>query len=841
MSRALRVLGPLLLLFAAPLAAQLAPASAGGLAAYAEETRMLGHNLRVLVIGAHPDDEDTELLAWLARGKGAEAAYLALNRGEGGQNLVGGELGESLGLLRTEELLSARRLDGARQYFTRAYDFGFSKTLDDTWAHWPQDSILKDVVRIVRKFRPQVIVTIFTGTPRDGHGQHQAAGWAARAAFAAAGDSTRFPELLTEEGLAPWTPLKLYQSTRFNGLPTTLTLDGGALDRITGLTYHQLAMASRSRHRSQNMGQLQGLGPSDIRMALVTDRTGTGAGGLFAGVDTTLVPALGAPGASAFAAQVALIRSRPDSLATAALDSASRILASAARRSSPVILDQARHLSRARAIALGLAQDAVSSDDRVTPGQTVDVTVLAANGGSAPVSLSDSLAVPAGWTLSLGSADAPLAPVPGKLAEQHYQVVVPATADATTPYFLRVPRDGDIYRWPASAREWWGDPFEPAPLRATFSLPGDLVPVEREVTERTNDQVIGEVRLPVVVQPAIDVRVDRDTVLLPAGAEHELRLLVSLDHAARDTIRGQVMIEVPAGWREPEPQRFAFTREDERDAYAFTVTIPASARAGRYALRAVAVTSDGRRFSEGLRSLAYEHVRPRTWTQPASVSVVLANLTLPPLTAVGYIRGAADRVPEALIAAGIPVTVLDAAQLENGDLSRFEAIVVGPRAYEVDAALVQHNRRLLDYVKAGGLLLVQYQQYQFIQGGFAPLSLTIARPHDRVTDEHSPVTVLEPSSPVFTAPNRISPTDWDNWIQERGLYFAHTWDDGYTPLLSMHDPGEAPMKGSLLVANVGKGRYVYTGLAFFRELPAGVPGAFRLFANLLALHPAPVP
>jgi LmbE family N-acetylglucosaminyl deacetylase len=840
MSRALRGLALLLLFFAAPLAAQLQPASAGGLVAYAEETRMLGHNLRVLVIGAHPDDEDTELLAWLARGKGAEAAYLALNRGEGGQNLVGGELGESLGLLRTEELLSARRLDGARQYFTRAYDFGFSKTLDDTWAQWPQDSILKDVTRIIRKFRPQVIVTIFTGTPRDGHGQHQAAGWAARAAFEAAGDSTRFPELLTEEGLAAWTPLKLYQSTRFNGLPTTLTLDGGALDRVTGLTYHQLAMASRSRHRSQNMGQLQSLGPSDIKMALVTDRTGKGTGGLFAGIDTTLAPVLGAAAARAYAAQVALIRSEPDSLAPAALDSASRIMGSV-RLDSPIVLDQARHLSRARAIALGIALDATADDDHVTPGQTLAVTIAAANGGSAAVRLADSLAAPAEWTVSHGSSDAALAPAPGAVASRAFQVTVPADADATTPYFLREPRDGDLYRWPASARASWGDPFGPALLRAELALPGDVVPVEREVTEKTNDQVIGEVRLPVVVQPAIDVRVDRDTVLLAAGTEHRLRLLVSVDHAARDTVRGQVTIELPAGWREPAPQPLAFSREDERDAYAFDVTIPASARAGRYALRAVAVTSDGHRFSEGLRSLAYSHVRPRSWTQPASVSVVLANLTLPSLKAVGYIRGAADRVPEALTAAGIPVTIISPAQLENGDLSRFDAIVVGPRAYEIDAALVQHNRRLLDYVKAGGLLLVQYQQYQFIQGGFAPLPLTIARPHDRVTDEHSPVTMLEPSSPVFTAPIKIAPADWDNWVQERGLYFAHTWDDGYTPLLAMHDPGEAPMKGSLLVANVGKGRYVYTGLSFFRELPAGVPGAFRLFANLLALHPAPVP
>src|SRR5689334_23030771 len=247
---------------------------------------MLGHYKRVLMIGAHPDDEDTELLTLLVRGMGVEAAYLSLNRGEGGQNLIGPELGEALGLLRSEELLSARRLDGARQYFTRAYDFGFSKTLDDTWAHWPRDTILKDVVRAIRRFRPQIVVSIFSGTPRDGHGQHQAAGWAAQEAFRAAGDSTRFPELAREDGLRPWTPLKLYRSTRFDTAATTVTLEGGALDRSAGLSFHQIAMAGRSLHRSQDMGRIQNLGRSPVRLALIADRTGAGGDGLFSGVDT---------------------------------------------------------------------------------------------------------------------------------------------------------------------------------------------------------------------------------------------------------------------------------------------------------------------------------------------------------------------------------------------------------------------------------------------------------------------------------------------------------------------------------------------------------------------------
>ncbi|MBA3659936.1 MAG: PIG-L family deacetylase, partial [Gemmatimonadales bacterium] len=263
----------ILALVTSPAYAQLEPPGSGGTVVRDQERRMLGHHRRVLVIGAHPDDEDTELLTLLVRGEGSEAAYLSLNRGEGGQNLIGNELGMSLGLLRTEELRAARRLDGAQQFFTRAYDFGYSKTLDETWTHWSRDTVLKDVVRIVRRFRPQIIVSVFSGTPRDGHGQHQAAGWAAREAFAAAGDATVFPQLAREEGLAPYAPAKLYRSTRFDSIATTLQLQGGVLDSAEGRSFHQIAMASRSLHRSQDMGRLQEIGPSPIRIALLADGT----------------------------------------------------------------------------------------------------------------------------------------------------------------------------------------------------------------------------------------------------------------------------------------------------------------------------------------------------------------------------------------------------------------------------------------------------------------------------------------------------------------------------------------------------------------------------------------
>ena len=770
---------------------------------------MLGKVKRVLVIGAHPDDEDTDLLTVLVRGMGAEAAYLSLNRGEGGQNLIGPELGEALGLLRTEELMAARRLDGARQFFTRAYDFGYSKTLEDTWAHWPRDSVLKDVVRIVRRFRPQIIVSIFSGEPKDGHGQHQAAGWAAREAFRIAGDASRFPELESEEGFAPWTPAKLYRSTWFDTTATTYTLDAGRLDEAVGRSLHQIAMQGRSLHRSQDMGRLQAIGPSLVRVALLEDRTG-GGNEFFAGIDTTLPPLERADG-------------------------------------SVVAEDQRRHAARLEAIRRGVLLDAITRDDRVVPGQVLSVLALLANGGSRslPGAGAIELAGPPDWSVSpagtRGASSRPGEVEAGGIDSIAHRVAIGPAAPLTTPYYLALPRDGDLYRWPQSARAHWGAPFEAPLLRARYRLTPDAAAIEREASSRVNDQARGEVRRPLTVVPRIDVRLDRDTVLVPIGAVREIHFTVTLTHGARDSTAGRISLELPAGWPAVAAREFLFSREDQRETFEFTVRPPTPLARGHHEVRAVASDAAGARYDVGVYAVDYPHIRPRHYLRPALATLVAAPLVLPRLERVGYVRGAADRVPEALRSVGVPVELLDSTALERGDLSRFDAIVIGPRAYETEPALAEHNRRLLEYARSGGLVIVQYQQYQFISGSFAPLPLTIASPHDRVTDEAAPVRALRPSHPALTAPNAIGATDWQGWVQERGLYFAREWDARYQTVVESHDPGEPPREGGLLIAPVGRGTYVYTGLAFFRQLPAGVPGAFRLFANLLALPRAVTP
>jgi hypothetical protein len=366
-----------------------------------------------------------------------------------------------------------------------------------------------------------------------------------------------------------------------------------------------------------------------------------------------------------------------------------------------------------------------------------------------------------------------------------------------------------------------------------LTIASQPVTLSREVVYRYRDQRTGEVRRPLFVTRPFDLETTPGLVVWPTDGQAR-HFTITVTNRSRGPATTQVVITPPSGWAAVRPESLLFDREDESKSVLVTVTPPAQLRPGMYELKTWAVT--GRERSEGaLGVIDYEHIRPRAVVRPSTAELRAARISLPALARVGYVRGASDRVPEALQAVGVPIVLLGSDTLARGDLARYDAIVIGSRAYETEPALVANNGRLLDYVRSGGLLIVQYQQYPFVSGGFAPYRVSIARPHDRVTDETAPVTPLDPASPVLHVPNEIGPDDWQGWIQERGLYFAHDWDPAYTPLLEMHDPGDVPLQGGLLEATLGKGMYVYTGLSFFRQLPAGVPGAYRLFANLLAL------
>jgi len=807
---------------------QMAPPGTGGVAALADLLEQLGANKRVLMIGAHPDDEDTQLLVLLSRGLGAQAAYLSLSRGEGGQNLIGPELGPGLGIIRTEELLAARDLDGARQYFTRAYDFGFSKSAEESFRFWPRDSLLKDVVAVIRRFRPQIIVSVFSGTPADGHGQHQVAGLLARQAFDLLRDST-------------WGPVKLYRSTRSDSSATTLSLPVGTLDAVVGQSYYQLAMASRSRHRSQDMGQLQRPGPSSTRLALLATRPGlVNATGLFSGVDTTVRGAGDRYAVLIDSARATLNPWRP-AAALPYLARALHVLGSAD-------VDQRALLERAVAIAAGIAIDGTTDDGIVTQGQRLQVEVSVWNAGDAAVRV-DSLDVraPAGWTverLDFGGA----AVNPGSVSAQRFVVSVARDAERTQPYFLRRPltNGGGLYDWTGVPPDVRGLPFDPPPVQARvrLTIAGEPVTLTREVVYRYRDQAIGEVRRPLFVTRDFDVAIAPDEVLWPVdgGGKDARRFTVTMTNRSRGPASATLAFTPPRGWPPIPAESLAFAHEDETKSVTVALVPPAQRVApGSYELRTAAVGADGRRHEGALQIIDYPHIRPRALVQGSAAQIRAAQIALPALSRVGYVRGASDRVPEALLAVGVPVELLGPDSLARGDLSRYDAIVIGSRAYETDPALVANNGRLLDYARAGGLLLVQYQQYPFVDGGYAPYALHIGRPHDRVTDEAAAVTPLDPAHPLFHYPNEIGADDWRGWVQERGLYFAHDWDSTYVPLLETHDPPGPELKGGLLVAPLGRGTYIYTGLSFFRQLPAGVPGAYRLFANLLGLKKTSVP
>jgi len=798
------------------------------------------------MVGAHPDDEDTELLTVLARGMGAEAAYLSLTRGEGGQNLIGAELGDGLGVLRTEELLAARRLDGARQFFTRAFDFGYSKSLEDTWRYWPRDSVLKDVIRVVRRFRPQVLIPVFSGTPRDGHGQHQASGWAVREAFRLAGDPAVFPELMAQEGLTPWTPLKLYQTARFGG-DATLTLDGGALDPAVGQSYRQIAMRGRSLHRSQDMGTLQPMGPSDVRIILQEDRTGSGeAGALFTGVDTTLAGLLpdGDPATRtalvAIGAELRALRPWDLSRLPELRHEAERLLGrpGAADPAGRPIAEQLGRIDHALFLGSRVICDALASTDRLVPGAEVRVTLSCWNAGTDPHEVTGVLRL-------LGREAGGYGPHrlgPGALRTDTVVVRVPADAPATDPYFLRHPPlpGMALYRWDDDAPR--GEPFEQAPAVVEFRLANGGVDT-RDAVYRYADQAIGEIRRPLVIVPAVILTLSPASGYWPMGAEGTLAYEVGLRATNGVAHELEVRLEVPPGWTAPASQAVSLSAQRPEQRILFRVR--PGAAVGRQTVRAVASDREGRRFALQIVRVEYPHTRIRQLAETAAGEVTVAPLERPAAGTIAYVRGAADAIPEALESLGLRLDLLSASALLRGDLSGYRAIVIGPRAYETDPAMAEVSARLIEFAHGGGTVVVQYQQQTFFRGDNVPFPLSLSEtPTEplrgrggapRVAEETAAVTMLDPGHAVLRGPNPIGAADWQGWVQERGLYFARSWSEEWSPLLEMADAGEPPQRGGLLVARVGGGHYVYTGLSFFRQLPAGVPGAVRLFLNLIAL------
>ena len=823
----------------------------------------------MLHTGAHPDDENSALVAYVSRGLHARTAYLSLNRGEGGQNLIGPELYDAIGVIRTEELLSARRFDGAQQFFTRAYDFGFSKSAEEALDYWNQDEmLLADVVRVIRRFRPDVIVSVFADSPRDGHGQHQASGRISREAFYAAADPDRFPEHL-RDGLRPWQARKLYiNNTRasFDSIDSLL-VDVGTYSPVLDRSFRELGLAGRSMHRSQDMGTLQLKGPATTKIKLVARAGMVDAAGddhLFDGLDTTFMRlhAMAGPEAGkgpGFAARLG----RLDALAREAVDAyrpldpsplldpvleglriirslREDLVQSALPRN---VLDDILFLldykeadfTNVAGLALGMAFEVLADDDRVVPGGTLGVNLTLLNRSSKTVNVTSlDLDVPSGWT---ATADPARASDIGynESVERQWQVSVPSDARLTRPYWYR--RSLNDPRVEVEDESLIGLPWSPQAVvgRAGFVVDGVDIEIRQPVQHRFADRAFGEIRRELQAVPALSVTLEPQVVVASEGRGRPLRFNVAVLCNVNGGIEGGLLLEAPDGWKvTPSGVPLSFSGKGQTATFNYTVTPDPASSAGAYEVRATARTA-GNDYGEGYEVIAYPHTEPRHLYRKAASTVQVARVDLPENLAVGYIMGTGDQVPVTLEQMGLRVRLLSEEDLATADLGVFDLIIAGIRAYEVREDLVAVNQRLLNYVEAGGIYIVQYNKYAFNRDRYGPYPFRINRPHDRVTREDAPVEILVPDHPVFTRPNRITAADFDGWIQERGLYFLGEWDPRYTPLMASQDPGETPREGGLVEARYGEGRYIYTGYAWFRQLPAGVPGAVRLFANLISL------
>ncbi len=863
-------------------AAQEIPAQDRGADALLQMLARLRTTARLLHTTAHPDDDDGSMLAYEARGQGVTTMMLTLNRGEGGQNKFGAALFDELGILRTLELLEADRYYGVEQRFTRVVDFGFSKTADETFEKWGgHDVALGDMVRVIRTFRPEVIVSRFDGSPRDGHGNHQASGILSREAFRAAADPARFPERI-QAGLLPWQAQKLYIGNIFGEEGASVRLNVGSYDPILGMSFAQFATEGLKHQMSQGVGGFYNP-PGDLfrTYRLVDSVLSKPAGeekSFFDGIDTTLpglASRLGAEESKApflrpglaeierlIAQAQANVRADDPSPIAVPLAAALQRLNSLIEQVRPVELargpkaDVAHELQRKRqqlekaiGLALGLTlQASVDAQHEQTffgffrqeqtflmavPGQTFTVTARLYNRGRQPITAKAfELEAPQGWRIEklksqLGELKA------NQDAWQQFRVTVSPDAHYTRPYWHRESPQQNVYTIDDPQYATLALPPFPLHAIATYAVGDAGSSIDSAVQVKFIDPTYGQAERPLAVGPPLSIAIDPPLQVIATHHEGPIDVRVDVRNDVDGAAQGTVRLQAPAGWQvSPESQAAEFSGGGETKNFTFHI-IPAQLRESVFPLKA-SVEFGGKKYAEGYEVIGRHDIGDFYYYRPAEQKISTVNVSVPANLRVGYVMGAGDEIPTILQQLGIPVEMITPGELASGDLSRFHTIVLGIRAYDVRTDVRASNARLLQYVNRGGTLLVQYNASTgvFNAGKFTPYPATLS--HDRVTVEEAPVQILDPANAIFHTPNAIGTSDFNGWVQERGLYFMSSWDEHFKPLLACHDPNQSPQQGGLLVAPYGKGLYIYTGYAFFRQLPAGVPGAVRLFVNLLS-------
>lgn len=809
--------------------------SLGAEARTASELQLALRKLNVLgtalYVAAHPDDENTAMLSWFASERLYRTGYLSVTRGDGGQNLIGDQKGALLGVIRTQELLEARKIDRAEQFFTRAVDFGYSKTAEETMGVWDREAVLADVVWTIRRFRPDVIVTRFPTTGEGGHGQHTASAIFAEEAFRAAADPTKFPDQLRY--VAQWQPKRVFWN-RFSWqridpnspvVANDLRVDLGAYNPLLGRAYTEIAAESRSEHKSQ------GFGSAERRGSVINYYKQTAGdpakSDLFEGIDTTWNRVPGSARVSeilqrAYATFDPLAPGKSIPLLLEAYTELERLAATDAP--DPWIEVKRRDLLDVIRDAAGLSIDISAAESAVTPGGEIALNVSVVNRSDYPFVLS-----------TVASPNAKPSKAPGTPLKNNEPVRteltigIPADYPLSQPYWLR--DEGTTAMFRVDDQRMIGLAENPPSIPITVSLTD---PQNRTLiftvpaVHRRVDPVAGEQVREVETVPPVTVNLDEQVYLFPDARPKEVALKMrSFTSAARGTVK----LIAPAGWKvAPATIPLSLDGKGAEANARFSVTPPATESNGT--VRAEVELEGGQKFSYQLEEIDYEHIEPQRVFPSATARLVRLDLKRRGQR-IGYIMGPGDDVAESLRQAGFDVVLITDADLDRADFARFDAIVAGVRAYNTRDRLRVAHPSLMRYVENGGTYVVQYNTMgDTVVGTPGPYPFKISR--DRVAVEGAPVTIVTPAHPVLAAPNRITSADFEGWVQERGLYFPGEWDAKYETLIATNDPGEPSKPGSILVAKHEKGVFIYTGLSFFRQLPAGVPGAYRLFVNFVS-------
>ncbi|MGB3798273.1 MAG: PIG-L family deacetylase [Lewinella sp.] len=789
-----------------------------------------------LYVAAHPDDENTRMIAYLANVKKVETAYLSLTRGDGGQNLIAPDISELLGLTRTQELLAARRIDGGQQFFSRANDFGYSKHPDETFNIWDREQVLADAVWVIRKWRPDVMILRFD--PRDPgstHGHHTASAVIGLEAFDLANDPTAFPEQL--EYVEPWQPKRVYWNAYSWGdrpLPDhadstqVIEVDVNEYLPKLGESVAEIAARSRSQHKSQGFGSSGSRDRALEQLELLKGDENDENGNPFAGIDLSW----GSMGGGAQVEQQLTEIETNFNFDDPAASVPALVELHQSMESLPDSYWKIKKLDELEeVIAGGVGLYATATVDRAfaTPGDTLEVTVELTNRSSVPVSVHGIAVEGAGDPLQHTVSNAPRL-ADGEPYLDTLSKVLALDATDSGPYWLS--EDWELGMYKVQDQSLRGLPESADPLQAVFTLQveGHDLQLQRPIRYRYTDPVDGEQFQPFDVLPPVFVEVGESSYLFSSDEPRTVTVKVT---AAQDDLAGELSLDIPDGWSvDPLSQEVTADRAGQERFYLFELTPPSGQSRGRIQPR---LLMGDHTYGRRIVRIAHPHIPTQLATLNGGAAVARVKLEVVGRT-VGYLPGAGDAIPEALTSIGLDVSILDDTEASIGDLRDYDAIVVGVRAYNTLDRMSVYQPRLLDYVKQGGTLIVQYntnRRLMIDEKDLGPYPLQLSR--DRVTVEDAPVEILAPDHPALNYPNKITDADFEGWVQERGLYFPDEWADEYTALLSSHDPEEDPHNGGLLVAEYGSGHFVYTGYSFFRELPAGVPGAYRLFANLVAL------